>query len=321
VFTQVLILIIVGALAAAAVYGLHRLISQITNVARQRPEPVPAPPAEPTTPVSADGLVYLFAHRFVREPAEQRQTQPRRQVFAPQTGEEVDARDLGEQLMFASLVALHETDHISFRVEECEASFFPPFPHKRWTMQVCRDQALPPSPIADVLGRGLDLIEQRLDKQGQSRPHFVGLDEVIEQAIRVARQELTFWQKAGVYADLRSYVESALIAQGYLTMPARDTWLERMRHARPRTNEEATRELEGCADELAESLEAFRREHGRPPPEGELPDGHPRTLADVDPALISEEFAPDEMPLYDCLRVSVHEALASLRQVEPSEDI
>jgi hypothetical protein len=317
---QVLALLVVLGIGVGAVLLLRRLIGQITEVARQAPAEEPRP-AEPPAAISADGLVYLFAHRFVRSPVGPQRVSGRRQVFAPQTGEELDPRDLAEQLISATLIYLREEGAVAFRMEECEPSFFPPFPNKQWTMLVTRNEALPAGPLADVIGRAVDMIEQRLEKQGQPPPHYIGLDEVIEQAIRIARQELTFWQKAGVYADLRSYVEAALVAQGYLVMPPRETWLERMRQARPQVREETAEGLEARARALERVLERFRDEHGRPPPEGPLPDNHPRTLADVDPAIITEEFSPGEMPLYDCLRVTIHEALASLRQVEPSEDI
>ena len=320
-FTQILIVVFVGALGSAALYGLHRLVTYVAAVSRTPPPEEPAPPSEPSAPVFADGLVYLFAHEFVRAPHEHQRTHARRQVFAPLTGEERDPRDLGEQILFATLVRLHDEGLIELRLEECEPSFFPPFPHKRWTMLLGRRGPLPPSPVADVLGRGLDMLEAKLEKQGQLRPYVVPLDEAVEHAIRIARQELTFWQRAGVYADLRSYVEDALIAQGYLITPARETWLERARQTRPQIHEEAVRELEPAAVALRRSLERFRDTHGRPPPEGPLPDQHPRTLADVDPAIITEEFVPGEMPLYDCLRISIHEALANLRQVEPSEEV
>jgi len=232
----------------------------------------------------------------------------------------VDPRDLAEQIVFATLVDLLDEGYIEFRPTECEPTFMPPFPQKRWTLLVHRRRELPSFPLADVLGCAFDLIEQRLRKRGDPAPYFIALDEIIEQSVKAMRQELSFWQRAGVYGDIRSYIESALVAQGYLVMPPRETWLERLRSARPAMAEGVSDLLRDRAADLRTRLEAFRKAHGNPPPEGPLPDQHPRTLHDVDPAIIDTDLPPEEMPLYDCLRVALCEALVCLRQLEPGDD-
>ena len=41
-------------------------------------------------------------------------------------------------------------------------------------------------------------------------------------------------------------------------------------------------------------------------------------MAKVDPSLATQEADFDQMPLDDCLRISIYETLISLKQLEPS---
>jgi hypothetical protein len=325
IFTAIVILLLC-LLGAGILYALWRLLARVDAEAedaarRSRArDREPQEPPEVTEPLGPDGVVYLAAHRFIPPGAPRGATNVRRRAFAPLTGEEVEPRQMAEALLYAPLVVLIEAHHLEPRLGECEPSFMPPFPHKRWLLRLVRHRRLAGSPLAEALDCAFDLVEQRTAKRGGDVKEGLPLDELVEEMLKVMRQELSFWDKAGIYADIRQYVEAALVDQGYLIPPVRDTWFDKLRHARPTVNAKAQRAIEKGADRLAAALTDFRQRHGSGA--AKAADSPPGGRAeDVEKTLIEAGPPFDELPLHDCLRVSVYEALLAIRQLEPSEDV
>lgn len=278
-------------------------------------------PIEPVGPVGPDGLVVLFADRFVDRAPEGKMISPRLRCYAPLTEEELDPQHWAQQILYATLVDLHEKGCIDLRVVDRPATLMPPFPQKTWEVQLCQIGPMPEAPISDVLAVAFGLLRrsaQRRKDYDENERHWVTLDALIEQALKTMRQEMTFWERSGVFGDIRQYVEAALIAQGYLIEPERPTWLDRVRTKRPVPHEEGVRRLEAEADRLQARLKKFRAEKG-----GNLLPEAPReseALRNVDTALLCPaEDAPD-IPLDEVLRLSIYETLMAIRQLEPSGD-
>jgi len=319
----ILLLVLAG---VGALYGLWRLLSQVEARVEEMGEQARevaltrTPEPEITGALGPDGIVYLAAHRFIPAGAPRSVTNVRRRAFAPITGDEVEPRQMAEQLLYATFVALVEADGLSLRIGECEPSFMPPFPHKRWTMRAVRVKRLTGWPVAEALDCAFDIAEQRTAKRGGNVEDGIPLDELVEDMLKVMRQELSFWEKAGIYADIRQYVEAALIDQGYLIAPTRDTWFDKLRHVRPAVNESALEEVERLADELAECLVDFRCRQGSEA--AAAADSVPGGRTDeVDEGLVEAGPPFDDLPLHDCLKVSLYEAMMAIRQLEPSEDV
>ncbi|MEA3402194.1 MAG: hypothetical protein U9R79_13235 [Armatimonadota bacterium] len=317
-------IIIVLAIAAVLIYraGARFVSSLMAGQAEGTREEmeIPREPVEPVGPVGPDGLIVLFGDRFVDPPPGGKMVSPRLRCYAPLTEEELDAQHWALQILYACLVDLHEQGSIEMRVVDRPATLMPPFPQKTWELQLCQVGPMPESPISDALAVAFGLLRKRSrgrDEDEDSR-QWVTLDAVIEQALKTMRQEMTFWERSGVYGDIRQYVESALIAQGYLIEPERPTWLDRVRSKRPTPHEEGTKRLAKDAKELQKRLAEFRRRHG-----GNLLPETPReteALRNVDTALLCPpEDAPD-IPLDEVLRLSIYETLMAIRQLEPSGD-
>ncbi len=278
----------------------------------------PAAPMEPIGPVGPDGLMVLFADRFVDRPSPNKMVSPRSRCYAPLTDEELDPQHWTQQILYATLVDLYSRGCIELRASERAATLMPPYPQKTWELELRQVGPMPESPVSDVIAVAFGLLRKRRRGQADDDEHWVTLDAVVEQALKTIRQEMSFWQRAGVFGDIRLYVESALIAQGYLIEPGRPTWLDRVRSRRPEPHEEGVRRLERDADELAALLTEFRRTRGG----NMLPESGTETeaLRQVDTALLSPGDALDEIPLDEMLRISIYETLMAIRQLEPSGD-
>ncbi len=319
------VLLVLAGIAAAAFYALWRLLSGLDERAAEVAERAGAP-GEPEDlpeirePLGPDGLVYLCADRFVPPGTARSATSPRRKAFAPLSGEELEPRELAEQILYALFVSLIERGQLTARVSEIDPSFMPPFPHKRWTLRGVRVQRLGGCPLAEALDCAFDLGEQRITKKGGTVEEGIAVDELVEDMLKVIRQEMSFWEKAGVYTDIRQYVEAALVDQGYLIRARRDTWLDRLRHTRPSVNEQAREHLDDNVEELETVLRAFRQAHGSGAAlqAESVPGG---LTEEADQQLLEAEPPFDEMPLHDCLKISIYEALLAIRQLEPSEDV
>jgi hypothetical protein len=321
-FTAV-VLLALAAIGAGAFYGFWRLLSNLDKRAvevEQRVAEEPDEMPEIREPLGPDGLVYLCADRFAPPRAPRSVANPRLKAIAPLSGEELEPRELAEQLLYALFVSLLKSNHLRSVVAETDATFVPPFPHKRWSLRLVRLERLGGCPLAETLNCAFDLAEQRLAKKGGNVEEGIAVDELVEDMLKVMRQEMSFWEKAGVYTDIRQYVEAALVDQGYLIRVRRTTWLDRLRHARPSVNEQAIAYVEETVCRLEEALRAFRQAHGSEVAVGaeSVPGG---LTEEVDQQLLEASPPFDEMPLHDCLKISIYEALLAIRQLEPSEDV
>jgi hypothetical protein len=297
----------------------QRLIQRAGELASEEAG-VPAVP-EARGPVGPDGLVCLFAHQFVR-PATK--TGGRDRAFAVLTDQELDPEDFALQLLYAVMTELFREGLLDFRITEREPGYQPPFPNKAWELQVQQLGEFPPSPLANAMSVAFDMIvgkrRRRRRRNDHSEDMWVSLDDLVDRMLRAIRQELSFWERIGVYGDLRIYVENALVAQGYLLRPTQATWLDRVRQKRRRPNLEAVERLAQEARELRERLVLFRREYGSPQAVADLGPEGPLPIQQVDPELMHPERSLGELPLDDCLRASLYEVLTALRQLEPSGD-
>ncbi len=321
-FVQIGIIVVLIAAGVLIWYKGSRFIRDlIAGELESNADEVTAPDErrEPAGPVGPDGLVLLFADRFVDSAPRDRQVSPRLRCYAPLTEEELDPQHLAQQILYATFVSLYEQGSIDFRVVERMATLMPPYPQKTWELQLSQIGPMAESPISDALAVAFGLLRKRDRSGDDDEPRqWVSLDSVIEQALKTMRQEMSFWQRSGVYGDIRQYVESALIAQGYLIEPAEPTWLDRVRTQRPGVHQEGALSLEGDAKELARQLGSFRAEHG-----GNLLPQVSReaeALSNVNSAILCPPDDAPDLPLDEVLRISIYETLMALRQLEPSGD-
>jgi hypothetical protein len=71
---------------------------------------------------------------------------------------------------------------------------------------------------------------------------------------------------------------------------------------------------------LEAGLRSFRETHGSSA--AREADSVPGGLTEEVDQQLPEATPPfDDMPLHDCLKISIHEALLAIRQLEPSEDV
>lgn len=317
--------VVLTGIGVGALYGLWRLFKSL----EKRADEVDAQSSEPEVvgerpeigdPLGPDGITYLCAHEFVEGGAPRSPVNARRRAYAPVTGDELEPRRLAEQILHSVFVALVQDECLRLRLEETDPSFMPPFPNKRWCMHAIRARRLTGCPLAEALDCAFDLTEQRVAKRGGDVADGVPLDELVEEMLKVMRQEMSFWEKAGVYADVRQYLEAALIDEGYLIEPPKDTWLEKLKHARPTVNEDALEYLTQASGELAKRVAEFRQKQGSEA--ARAAEGMPAgRTEDVDDALVDATPPFDGLPLHDCLKMSIYEALMAIRQLEPSEDV
>ncbi|MGI5817971.1 MAG: hypothetical protein ACOX9R_07715 [Armatimonadota bacterium] len=316
----IIVLVVAGVLIwrAAARFVNESLADEVAEI---EPEAdVPVPPKEPIGHVGPDGLIVLFADRFVDRSRPGKMVSPRAKCYAPLTDEELDAHHWAHQILYVTLIDLYEMGCIDFRVSDRMATLMPPYPQKTWEMQICQIGPMPEAPISDALAVAFGLLRKRANGSAESEEErqWVTLDALIEQALKSIRQEMSFWQRTGVFGDIRQYVEAALIAQGYLIEPGRPTWLDRVRTQRPIPHEEGVLGLEQDAKELAERMARFRAKHG-----GNLlpaSDRETEALREADPALLAPPEGAPELPLDEVLRMSIYETLLAIRQLEPSGD-
>ncbi len=279
---------------------------------QDRPERI-----DPIGSVGPDGLIILFGDRFVARASSSKMVSPRQRCYAPLTEEELDPIDWAFHILYATLATLYDDKCIDLRVVSRSATLMPPYPQKSWELELCQIGPMPESPMTDVMAVSFDLMRRKARDTDEER-NWVTLDVLVEQSLKTIRQELTFWQRAGVYGDLRQYVEAALIAQGYLIEPHRPTWLDKVRQCRPLVHEEGVLRLEPAAEALAERMARFRTTYGG----NMLPEGGSETeaLKDIDHALLSPGESLDEIPMDEILRISIYETIQALRQLEPSGD-
>jgi len=325
---EIIIGLFVSAIGVALLVAGYRFYQRVMTRASElsQPQSEMAPEAvEVTGEVHADGLVYLYGHEFAQSKASAPMTLSREKAFAPLTQVELDPQDWATQLLYAPISELHASSCLDYRIVERQPSFLPPFPHKRWELEVIQRTPFGASPVMSAMEVAFELMRARKQQrvaQGKEEPGelWCPLDEIIERALKAMRQEISFWERSGVLGDVRNYVASAMVAQGYLIQPARETWLDRARSKRPKPNVEPIQALRPAVDALNERLAQYRLKHGSPFARGEQEpqEGQQQLVRETDPDLVTREGEFGEMPFDDALRISIYETLVSLKQLEPS---
>jgi hypothetical protein len=240
----------------------------------------------------------------------------RTRCIAPITGEEVEARDVAARILFVTLAELYMDGSVDLDIRPTDPGLMPPFPHKSWEMRVRKRRDFPRTPVADRMANVfLERSSSSRGRQG-SRGEAISVDELIEKTVAAMRRDTSFWRRAGVYADVRNFVEAHLLERGYLVGGGGQTLLDRVRGSAPRVNDAALDMLRSASEDLEARLDQFEQRHGL---RGDV------TLDDnpwgVHMPLVDASVAADEVPLAEGLRISVVEALVTMRQMEPSEDI
>jgi hypothetical protein len=323
---QIALAIIVTLIGIALLILLFRGLKALQDkLGKMSEEPPVRVEREPGGPVTTDQLLYLYAQDFVK-PAPKRPlgSIPRDRAYACLLDDmELDCDDFAKQLLYATLTELVGEHALQTRVVPREPSYMPPYPHKRWELQLRPTKLLPASPIGASLNAGFQLARKnrlRL-KRGQDElthdEEFFSLEEVLERALKAMRQEMSFWERGTVCSDLRHYVEMSLIEEGYLIAPEKNTWLDTVRPKRPTCNAEAVATHEHEAQALGRRLETFKKMHGSPfalsPQQNEKGE-----IIDIDPKVLNAGDDLTGMPIDDVLRATIHEAIVSIKQLEPS---
>ncbi len=330
VIAVVLMLAGVGLLWAGYHAWRHLMASAELAATPARPEVREA--AEVRRPVRADALVYLFAHQFVRTPKPGKVVNPRFQARAPLTGEELDPRDFAAKMLFALLAEVAEEGGIEYRVVERVPTLMPPFPHKNWELQARRAGPLLASPLGDCLAVAFDMVEkkmhlpetveesggQALERAGEAP--WVPLDLLVEKVLEVVRAETTFWQREGVYGDLRNYVADCLVAEGYLVERGSNTWLEQLRKRRLEPNLEIIEPVAPAAEALLRGVRMVRQRYGSAELLGEDERQASYTHVNAPAHLTQVEGDVADILWADALGLTLHETLLGLRQLEPNAE-
>jgi len=307
--------------------GLLLLISRaLAAYAARVPSPSEAErlaPKEALGPATPEMLVYLFAHRFMREMPLGKTVRNRSRYFAPLTGDEIDPQDAAEKILFVGLSELYVAGCIDFEVRESDATLMPPYPHKGWTLVTRKLGEFPRGPLCDKLGAAF-LSHSSQATKPEDNDTAVALIDLVESTINTIRADMSFWKRAGVYGDIRAFVEAHLIERGYMLAPTKETWLDAFRYKPAEANEPLIEELQGAAERLDRKLRRFRDTHGsRPEAEDEDEDEveEPPAIPDVNQAVVEGGVDAEQLPLCDCLRATISESLTVIRQQEPSEQV
>ncbi len=299
-------------------YGQKLWQSLTTGVPLGEPTEELAEPPTPRGPLAPDETVFLFAEQFVGTVSAE--GPPHTTGTAPLSQEPVSLRDEANRLIYAVLIDQYQQERLQFRIVERDQTMMPPFPHKAWELQVQRSDALSSSPLLDCLNVSFNVIYKQRgvsSAEGDGEKLWVSLDELLEQILKVARAEISFWKREGVYGDLCNYIEEALVARGYLRELPRNTWLERLRSRELQVNRDAIEQHQPAAEELHRRLTEFRRAYGSEQTQ-QLADDLTQPEEEADSELGNWTDPLDELPLDDALRMSIYEALVCLRQLEPS---
>lgn len=323
--TIVVLLLLLTLAGVGAMLLVFRLLNglrgRLSKLGEQPPR-VQSPRVE--GPATMDGLVYLYADEFVK-PAPRRPmgSIPRDRAYACRTGEELDCDDFARQLLYVVLTELRAAECLETRIVSREASFMPPYPHKQWELQLRQAEAFPSTPLCDSLSVGFELARKNRQRLKRStadlspEDEFFALEEILERGLKAIRQEMSFWERGTVCSDLRNYVETALVDQGFLIAPERDTWLDNVRTKRPTCNEQAVAALQEEAAALLRRVQTFRQLHGSAyalePQKDEK-----GQLVDIDPDLLTTDSGFEEMPFDDVIRATIYEAIVAIKQLEPS---
>lgn len=322
---QIALAIILTLFGIALLVVIFRALGSVKQRIRALTEDKPLQVERPHLegPVTMDGLVYLYAQNFVKEaPKRPMGSIPRDRAYACQTDLELDCEDFAKQLVYVVLTELYGQRSLQTRVVKRDPTYMPPYPQKQWEMQMRQAAPFASSPLADSFAVGFELSQKnrarlkKVEKLDHEDEYFA-LEEILERSLKAMRQEMTFWERGTLCSDLRRYVETALVAQGYLNPPDRDTWLDTVRTKRPTCNEAAVAGVEHEAQAQLRRLETFKKMHGSPFAAAPEKDEKGQ-IVDIDPAVISATGDFEAMPVDDVLRATIHEAIVSMKQLEPS---
>jgi len=299
-------------------YGQKLWRSLSTGVPLSEPTDELAEPPTPRGPLHTDEIVYLFAEQFVGTTSAEGPSHTT--GTAPLSQQPVSLCDQANRLIYAVLVHQHQQERLQFRIVERDPTMMPPFPHNAWELQVRRSDALSSSPLLDCLNVSFNVIYKQRgvgSAEEESEKLWISLDELLEQILKVARAEISFWKREGAYGDLCNYIEEALVARGYLHELPRHTWLERLRSRELRVNRDAIEQHQPAAAKLHQRLTEFRRAYGSAQLQP-MADNLTKPNEEANQELSEWTDPLDELPLDDALRMSIYEALVCLRQLEPS---
>ncbi len=223
------IAVILGLVGILLLWYGHKIWQSLTTGApRAELTEELAQPLTPCGPLHTDGIVFLFCEQFVGTVSAE--GPPHSTGTAPLSQQPVSLRDQANRLIYATLVDQYQQERLQFRIVARDPTMMPPFPQKAWELQVQRSDALSSSPLLDCLNVAFNVIYKQRDvgsAEEDSEKLWVSLDELLEHILRVARAEISFWKREGVYGDLCNYIEEALVARGYLREVSRDNWLAR----------------------------------------------------------------------------------------------
>ncbi len=313
------IAVILGLVGVFLLWYGHKIWQSLTTGAgRAEPTEEIIQLPTPRGPLAADETVFLFAEQFVGTVSAEGYTHTT--GTAPLSQQPVSLRDQANRLIYAVLVDQYQQERLQFRIVARDPTMIPPFPHKAWELQVRRSDALTSSPLLDCLNVSFNIIYKQRgasSAEGDGEKLWISLDELLEQTLKVARAEISFWKREGVYGDLCNYIEETLVARGYLRELPRRTWLERLRGRELQVNREAIEQRQPAADKLHQRLTEFRQTHGSEQTR-QLADDLTQPQEEADSELGNWTGPLDELPLDDALRMSIYEALVCLRQLEPS---
>jgi hypothetical protein len=322
---QIALAIIVTLIGIALLFLLFRGLKALQDKLGKMSEETPVRvEREPGGPVTTDQLLYLYAQDFVKvAPKRPLGSIPRDRAYASLVDTELDCDDFAKQLLYAVLTELVGEHALQTRIVPRDPSYMPPYPHKRWELQFRPTKLLPPSPIGAAFNAGFEIARknrQRIKRGHEELTHdeeFFSLEEVLERALKALRQEMSFWERGTVCSDLRHYVEMSLIEEGYLIAPEKNTWLDTVRPKRPTCNEQAIAVHAHEAEALQRRLETFKKMHGSGfalnPQQNEKGE-----IIDIDPKVLNAGDDLTGMPVDDVLRATIHEAIVSIKQLEPS---
>jgi hypothetical protein len=283
----------------------------------------------PQRPPRADALVYLYGHRFVRPPRPGRSA-GRMAAYDPLTGQELEAREWAAKMLFALFAEEQEEGSLELRIVERTPTMMPPFPHKNWELELRRLESTGSSPLGDCLNVAFDMVEKRAQRREAAHTeerrerHAIGeaqwypLDLLVEKMLQVVRTETGFWEREGIYGDLRNYVVDALIAEGYLVEKGGDTLIDHFRRRKIEPVRETIEPIAPVAESLLQRLHSLRQRFGSAvflaEEEPEMTYTHQNTPA----SLVTLEDPAGSLLWADALGISIHETLVALRQLEPA---
>jgi hypothetical protein len=298
-------------LSVAVVWAAYRLLLRLAAARESEAEGRPEPELWPAgLQVGPEGLVYLFAHKFV-SPVDPERISPRHRAGAPLSGETLDARRWTEFLLYAVLADHYLNKRIDLEVVESTPTFMPPLPHKPWSLHVRLLEPLPPYPLSQAIEEAFGGVRGPLDEG-------LALDDLLERTTKHLRRKVKLWQRAGLCEQVLQHLQRAMAHLGYLRVASGDTVLERLRNPVFETVQEAAASLESRAEGLKDRLAEFERWQSLP----QSATGEDQELlpGNLDPRLASCQAAEAGQWMADCLRLSIYEAVTSLRQLEPSDE-